>query len=532
MAYRDFVYGAKRAEGWSIREIDEHRAEATAPGRVLERISFSDESSRAIFAESLARCYLPGKPAFERLVQHWTDHHGHSIADQKLASAKSAVELAKAWCRSNPGCEFVAAKYTSKVAAFQGSVQIKVTAGTGVDKFEKLIEATIAPPDRHAPVTVANTTESISSDVAIGKILPQFNPTVKDVVEADAEVKVFCEYYLGRLREGQAEPGRDQYHLSKMESDFRPYVQADIVAIRGVSYDSGTVQVRYKADGVEYQSDLVAIPATGQWLDGLARGRCAITGTDWPKACAEVCVVTKLGALRHRLKSTAKGTRVMPALTAICSITGELHLLSDLATSTVSGQIALRTKMVRCAETDEWILWNETGVSDFSDRRVRNDLLLPSENPPHRRGVAGEFGRCDATKKRLLNDELAMSDASDRTVDRTLLIPSTRTGRLALKSELVTCEESGVGLLLDETGVCSISEKRVDGALLQTSAVSGKLALRDCMVECGATAKRVLPSELVTCDVTGTKAIASQIGRCASTGQSVLFSELSICDIR
>ena len=534
IAYRDFVFGAKRAEGWTVREIDALRAEATAPGRVMDRISFYDgnaaESSRAIFAESLARCYLPGKPAFERLVQHWIDHHAHNIADTKPMSVPSAVELAKAWCRSNPGCEFIAAKYTPNEAAFQGTVHIKVTAGTGVDKFEKLIQATIAPPTRHGPVTVAKTTEALTSDVAIGKILPQFDSTVKEVVEADAEVKVFCEYYLGRLREGRAEPYRDQYHLSKMESDFRPYVQADVVAIHGVSYDTGTVRVRFKADGVEYQSDLVAIPATGQLLDGVARGRCAITGADWPIACLVECTIKKQLALRHRLKLTAKGVRVMPVLTATCAVSGELHLLSDMAPSAVSGQIALRSKMVSCAVTGDLVFWRETGVSDFSDRMVRDDLLMPSEKNPHRRGVASEFGLCDVTKKRLLNDELAKSEASGRSVDCDLLKPLGRIGRLALESELMKCEQSGVELLFDETGLCSVSGKRVDRDLLRPSTVSGKLAVGSLLVECGVTGKFALPSELETCAVTGIKAIPSELGVCSVTGQQSLRTELARCE--
>jgi len=541
MDYREFVLGAKRADGWTVREIDPTRAEAIAPGRVLERIRFSDdsiaESPRPIFAESPSRSYLPGKPAFERLVQHWVDHNAHRIADGKSGASEDATEHAKVWCRSFSGCEFVTAIYTPNRSAFQGRLHIKVTAGTGVDKFEKLLPATVAPKG-HGPVETTARGGGIGQDVRIKELLPQYDALVKSVVEGDAEVSLFCDYYLGRLRESLMPAVRDAHlphklidpHLrAKVEGDFRPYVQAEVVALDGVSYDYGIVRIGYKIDGVEYRSELTLIPATRQWLAGLERERCAVTAAVWPIASLGTCAETNRRALRHRLVTTANGDTVLPDHVGTCFVSNERHRLRDLAASAVSGRIALRSKLFECQESKDLILWEEAGVSDFSDRLVRKDLLRKSDKAPHRKGVHCEFGVCEETHRRLLKDELAAT-ASGRLVDRALLRPSVRTGRFGLPSEMVTCEASNVELLADETGLCVLTGKRVDGTLLKPSSVSGLLALAELLVGCPITKKLALPSELHVCEITGTRAIPDTMGTCSVTGTRAILSQLGECE--
>jgi len=587
MEYREFVLGAKRAEGWTVREIDPVRAEATAPGRVMERLRFADdavpESSRPIFADSPARTYLPGKPAFERLVQHWVDHHAHHIADKRSGASKDAVEHAEEWCRSMPGCAFVSAVYTPNRSEFQGTLHIKVTAGTGVDKFEKLLRTTVLP-EGHG--TLANVGDGISHDLSIGKMAPDYDSSVKRVVEADGEVTEFCNYYLGRLSESLIPEARyahlphaviDPQLRAKVEGDFRPFVQAEVVAIDGISYSSGAVHVRYKIEGVEYRTDLTAIPATRQWLRGVERGRCAITEAIWPIASLGTCAETNRRALHHRLVTIEDGDTVLPDQADICSVSNERHRLRDLAASAVSGRVAHRSKLVKCSESGDLMLLPEGGVSDFSGRMVRGDLLSKSDKPPHRRGVASEFGTCDETHKRLLKDELAKSECSGRVANRELLRPSAISGRLAFPSEMVTCEVNRIEVLPDETGVCSRTGTRVvlkelgecresheamlksllgasdfsgmmveRGLLIQSEKTPHRSGLLDETGRCESTKLRLLKDELgesavskrvfdldllVESEVSKLRALPEEMETCAVTHKRVLPTELEACRI-
>ena len=155
---------------------------------------------------SPARSYLPGQPAFERLVQHWVDHHSHRVIDEKPHSFAFAVEQAEDWCETIPGCKFVSAAYMPEQTAFQGTLQIRVTAGTGVDKFEKLLSATVAKTG-HGTIEIARGTKGIVREVRIGDLIPPFGSLVTSAVEEDREVarsaiiiSVACARLWGRSR--------------------------------------------------------------------------------------------------------------------------------------------------------------------------------------------------------------------------------------------------------------------------------------------------------------------------------------------
>jgi len=89
MTFQDFVLGAKREHGYQVRKLGDDSYEASGTGRVTERIAFTESDTKSgfapVFAERSTRVYLPGKPDFERLVQHWVDHHSHRIADPLTA---------------------------------------------------------------------------------------------------------------------------------------------------------------------------------------------------------------------------------------------------------------------------------------------------------------------------------------------------------------------------------------------------------------------------------------------------------------
>ena len=252
----------------------------TRPGRPAERLSFADDPSpdpvRPVFAARQSQCYLPGKPHFERLVQHWVDHHAHHVADRTAATA-AADDLARRWCRRQPGCEFVSAAYTPDRTDFQGVMHLRVRAGTGVDHFEKVLRGRVPALAGHDRLDPADDDRPMAADARVAGLVPHYADPLQRVVAADPEVVKFCQFYQGRQDAALAAAG-DEYRRRKVEGDFRPYVQAEVLGLDGVQYDSGTIEVTFRADGVEYRETLTAVPATAQLLAEPPTARRAVTG--------------------------------------------------------------------------------------------------------------------------------------------------------------------------------------------------------------------------------------------------------------
>ncbi|MGL4422398.1 MAG: helicase-related protein, partial [Gemmataceae bacterium] len=82
MPYREFVRGARIAEGYIWKEIGSDIIELKAVGRVPEQICIAKNLPRqsdAVFAPHSMQHYAPGRPHFERLAQQWCDQHGHWV---------------------------------------------------------------------------------------------------------------------------------------------------------------------------------------------------------------------------------------------------------------------------------------------------------------------------------------------------------------------------------------------------------------------------------------------------------------------
>ena len=70
------------------------------PGRIKEVVTFEESVALAgegqgVFMGNLPHLYLPGKPAFERLTQHWVDRAGHNVRDFRPLDDMYAERLAR-----------------------------------------------------------------------------------------------------------------------------------------------------------------------------------------------------------------------------------------------------------------------------------------------------------------------------------------------------------------------------------------------------------------------------------------------------
>jgi superfamily II DNA or RNA helicase len=590
---RDFVLRAKKAEGAAIQQLGAETYEALAPGRTKEIITFDEAAvlaaeGRGVFLGNPPRLYLPGKPAFERLTQHWVDRAGHHVRAVRASEATQAERLAREWCATVEGAEFRRAAFSEAQPCFQGRVVIKAKAANAVDGYEKLILGRTCPPGHEPCSPPDGSAPALADGLLPSEVYPPMKSAVARVVEADADIAKFCRFYEARLQEEAARAGDDPRKLHKVRSDFTPLVYAELVALEGMHYAAGSLDVWFALEGDHpYQVTLEAIPATGQLVKQPALAACGLTGRKVPKSCLAVCAITGKQALKHLLvtsevsdrialsefavtcpvsgrrlqsdemaRSALTGREAAATLFRPSPVSGRLGLLEDFARcevtgaevlhdelersgvsnrlfraderekSAVSGIAGHRTEFVRCQQTGQPILPAEVGKSDFSGKLVRRDVLQQSAKAPGRWGLPDEFAVCAATGRQLLRDEVAQSAVSGHWFDRDLLRPSACSGSLAHPDEMVACEETGAVLLPSETARCTITGKRVDRRLLAQSQATEAIALPKFFVQCAKTKKWALPTELVECDLTRLKVLPGELEFCAATGRRVLRERL------
>jgi len=158
---------------------------------------------------------------------------------------------------------------------------------------------------------------------------------------------------------------------------------------------------------------------------------------------------------------------------------------------------------------------------------VRRDLLIASERPPHRLGLAGELVKCSFSGRNLLVDEVARSSVSGRISDSFLL--EIIKGQLIHFSEVIVCQKTGNKMLPKDVNKCSISGLIVDSTLLIRSHLSQRLLLPEYSATCSVNGFKVCSDELEKCSISGFLAIPNEFGVCQSTGKKVLKKYLVRC---
>jgi superfamily II DNA/RNA helicase len=282
-------------------------------------------------------------------------------------------------------------------------------------------------------------------------------------------------------------------------------------------------------DRLAHPSELVTCEVSGRRLLPSETNRCELT-----KKVVDRHLLVR-SELSGRLILSTQGARcaVTNKLAAldelgICSLSGLRVLLTELETCAVTGVVARKSKMVKCSETDVWLVPDAAGRSDYRPRWVNKKLLYKSKKLQGRMGTKDEFGACEVTKMVLLLDELQKSDVSEKLVDRELLRQSEVSGRFALPEELMRCEESHRLCLPSETEICSVTRKRVLIELLDRHN-SGRLCLKRLLVSCPLTSRRLFQDETEVCTLTGLRVAASSLAACAITGKRAIPDKLQRC---
>lgn len=595
----DFILESLRVSGAKIEDKPGDMYTARWPGRAPERFTFDEEiwrnsTNTGIFMGTRPNLYMPGKPAFERMVQKWVDQAGHCVYDLQADERTHASAFARRWLTDSvEGASLLDVEIEDSRPTFAGSFLCKANAGNAVDSYEKIIAVNYRPRD-HDQINIdfEDVAPMVPEALSVDKMFPALKDCAINAIREDPDIGEFSRFYQARLSEELDQAVVDRVRSHKVETDLRPHVYGEIVAVHGARYSVSRVGVTFSIDGQgRYKCSVEGIPATGQVITPPQFRRCEATDRSVPGPCLDRCEISGRIVLIHLLtESEDSGRRALQEHTAICEASGK-RLLSDevqisevsgicaahshFDRSAISGRVALAEEMVRCAFADVCVLpdeietselsgkafrkdqavasalsgkrghreeftacavsgdlvaSDELAPSDVSGTMIRKDLLERSMKPPNRRGTPSEIATCEMTGKRLLLDEMEKSVVSNRLIDRDHLEVSEVSRRWALPEELATCTATGMRLLPDEMSESDLSGIRVQKELLSRSPVAGRLGLEDEFEACEITGARVLKDELLPSDLSGKRIRRDMVVLSPISGRQVHESEAVACE--
>ena len=527
----DFVCRALAAEGRPLQEVSPGLFEDAQPRGRLTRLALSPETAERAANNGPVTLFVPGLPAFERLVERWANRRSHRVVDLRDGTLAAAEQVAQAWCALYPEISYVSCVIRSRKAFIHGRVLVRTSAENRVDQHQQLIEHSVTPTGhRLIPHDVSSTGPVLRQSVSLNDVAPRAALLVRSAVAEDEEVNRFSTYYTSRRINELSRAGANPHLRQRVDDDFSVTVAAEVVGFRGACYEEALIDVSFTVAEHAYTATLQAVPLSQHIIERPTDEHCPVSGLRMPYGVLARC--DRSGRLhpRHLLQeSQVSGRHAVHEYTVVCEVTGKLALDDEVETCIVSGRRAISSQFVTCARTGVRILQSESATSDLSGVTVRKDLLRKSDRPPQRQGLPDEFVRCEITNRSLLKDEAGVSAISNRVADLELLRASERSGRFGLDTEVARCQLTDRLLLEDELDVCAVTGQRVDDRLLSRSQVSRRLVLKELLFRCAVTGRRALSEELETCSLTGELALPDELEACTITGQRIIRGKMVQC---
>lgn len=472
MEFEPFVRAAYASIGGEVTDVAPGVIQVvTAEGKQYARLQ-EDVPTRYASASYLA----PGAPAFLRLVDRVTASGLHGVQDLDQDAPLSLNRVARTWADSFGGT-LVSSDTTSVRPHFAGHASVRIRAATAHDSFERIVDVPCAD---HSHAGLGRSVERIPDLIRDPLITGLDASAVTRAASQDPDVQEFTRFYLERRSQEIASAGNDARKSKKLEDEFTPRTDLNLVALRGTVQRHVTVRAKYRFDEHEFESELCVLPSKQQLISAPKLLICDLTGKSAPSDCFDSCSISKKRVLKHRL------------------------VRSDL-----SGRLATPQHGLRCSVSKRQILSDEAGTSEVTGAIVTK-ALLKSCALTGKKAESDNFGQCEFTSAEVLLENLSTSDVSGRKFRRDHAVSSAVSGKTGHKSEFVACYETRQPILPDEsercaaTGkvvrlgvleVCGATGKRVLSAQLEASAVSGKRVLRDLMTQSSLSAARFLESE-------------------------------------
>lgn len=462
MSARDFVLAGLKALGATLTYLDADRLTCELDGR-RETISLKEDDE---FPSRLVR-YVPGTPAFDRLVTRLTQSGMHEVSDEDDHPEEVAQRIAEHWVQGFGGV-LRSVKLVRVIRTFSGHALLQVRATVAHDSYERLIPVECnadehqfadgtAALDPIPPVIDRPERMGLSVDVAQRRAM------------LDPAIAEFCRFYTERRTEEVQAAGGDARLAKKLEDDFTPRVQTTLAGLHGtvrrllegrVSYSLGSAD--------EYTSTLAVMPSEAKIIEAPTLETCAKSGKTVPVNALGTCAVSTQRVLRHLLvKSAASDTYALAEHMLECSLTNQRMLPTEVERSAVTGQQVLRSLLKTSSVTG-----------------------LKAE-PVH-------VGQCAFTGATALLSELACSDVSGHPFRADQVATSAVSGRTGHRSELMSCPHSGKLLLPSEAEQCAVTHTLVAPGVLEPSGVSGRKALKEFLVTSSVSGIRCLMEEAVS----------------------------------
>lgn len=467
MNYREFTLRALSYLGVKVSEEPNGLYLAEENGG-REFIRFEEQSDLPIRSSH----YAPGSPPFQRLVSRIISTGIYDVEDQDSNLTRACEEIAKTWVESF-GARFVAVDLGDALRAFGGNAAVRVKANVAHDRYERLVEVPCSSED-HRSLGSKSGLAALPRTIEQPKAIGLDTKRIKEAASLDEGIAEFCRFYLER-REYEIERTADERKRKKLHDEFTPSLEMTLVGIDGKLHREVTLRARYRFEGSEYDSSLTIAPHDGKIIASPELALCCKTGRTVPTTCLSRCDITGAEVLRNLL-----------------------------ATSDVSGRLALPEFAVTCAKTGKRILRDEADVSDVTGDLVCSHLMKISA-VSGKRAEPEHFDLCHFSNTEVLRDELAVSELSGKRYRADERVCSSVSGKAGHRHEFVICHETRLPLAPVETEKCEITGHTVRIGVLERCEASGKKVLPIGLDRCVVSGKRVLKRYLVNSSVSSAR---------------------------
>ncbi len=457
----------------------------------IDRICFHDaQSSNAVL-------YRSGTAPFSRLVSRMVATGLHNIEDADDKQRDKAELITKQWVESFGG-KFRSAEIEDVTRSFDGTAIVKIRATVGHDSYERLVNVTTPSDELWLPAGL--TGASPISDPLKNPETVGLSPTfLIQKAMNDEGLAEFCRFYVDRRKQELTATGPDPRKRKKIEDDFTPRLEAQLVGLEGSVRRQFTIKGIYElGTGNEYASSINVIPSERKINKSPELSPCSRSETIVPRDCLARCEISGSQVLKHLLvKSEVSDRLALPEFIGSCA---------------ASGKRALRDELERSAVTQQTILKSILKSSELSAKRAEPQF----------------FAKCEYTGAQALEDELATSQVSGKKYRKDKQQRSVVSGKTGYLDEFVFCPETRQPLLAEEAEKCDVTNKLVVPGLLRLCEVTGKKVLPSLLEKSGATGKVALKQLFVSSSISGARVLEEE-SIASAAGKHCLQKEAKVC---
>lgn len=511
MEPRSFVLAALGELGARIiPQVAETVYVAEHDGR-REWVCFDDEYANAGITYTL---YQPGSPAFARLVSSIITKGQHRVEDVDMSPAEQAIKAAKDWLVTFGGV-YDSSRVEKVWRCFEGLAMMRVRATVAHDSYERLIDIRCNPGVHHI-VQDGGDLQKLSTTINKANEAGIDSERLVDEAKQDPGIAEFCRFYSERLTREVVAAGGDSRKRKKLEDDFTPRLEIELVGLDGRVCRQFKISVTYTLDSdYRYSSEITVLPSENELIEAPKLGTCEQTGKNVPTDCLAECAISKREVLIECLqKSELSGRAALPEYMVTCGVSGKRVLVDEVDTSSITGKPVTKA-------------------------------LLKHSSISGKQGEPEFFTRCEFTSADILKEESAKSDVSGKTYRIDEQLQSAVSGKRGHKQEFVFCAVTNKPLLPNEAERCEVTDKIVMPGILETcdltgkkvlpteldkSAVSGRIALKKFFVSSSLSSAHLLEQEAIK-SVSGNYCAPIEAKPCLWSGRKCHIDDLRVCDV-